>query len=450
MMNQQNRPNILFLFTDQQSATMMRCAGNRYVNTPAMDNIAAQGVQFKRAYCTNPVCVPSRFSLMTGHLSSEIELRNNQDQHIPAIPDPIKQNGLGWLMRKAGYETAYGGKVHLPKGLTPQDLGFETIISADERDGLAEACADFVSKEHDSPFFLVASFINPHDICHMAIRDFAETDLEKKLSEPHRIELQEVDAALRLAEVVNREEFFAWRCPPLPANYEIQPDEPEAIRHMQARSPFKRKAREFYNEERWRLHRWVYAKLTERVDEQIGRVLQALKQSPHAQNTLIVFTSDHGDMDASHRMEHKTAFYEEASRIPLLIAAPEMPHCNFVDTHLVSNGLDLLPTFCDYAGIEAPPDVTGLSLRPLINGDPPPVWRTALPVESEMGQMIVSERFKYMLHHEGANREQLIDLLADPGEMRNAIGDPQNQKIVEHLQAELADVFSQYKSVIRG
>lgn len=448
-MTQPERPNILFIFTDQQSANMLSVAGNRTVNTPAMDSIAARGVQFRRAYCANPMCVPSRFSLMTGRLPSEIGLCNNTDKHIGFIPDHIKQNGLGWLLRRAGYETAYGGKVHLPKGLTPEDLGFDTI-SSDERDGLADACADFLTQPHDQPFFLVASFINPHDICYMAIRDFAESDGEKRLLERGQVELQELDTALRLPEGVSESEFFAWHCPPLPANFEIQTDEPEAISLMQARSPFKRKAREHYDEARWRLHCWAYARLTERVDAQIGRVLQALEDSGHAENTLVVFTSDHGDMDASHRMEHKTAFYEEASRIPLLVAAPGMQHVGLVDTHLVSNGLDLLPTLCDYAGAASPEDVQGFSLHPLIEGQTVENWRTALPVESEIGRMIVTERYKYMLYDEGANREQLIDLLTDPGEMRNAAGDPQSQAMLEYLRSEFNAVFSQHVSVKGG
>ncbi len=434
------RPNIVFIFTDQQSATMMGCAGNRYVKTPAMDSIAAQGVQFKRAYCGNPMCVPSRFCLMTGHLPDDIGLRNNTDGHIPSIPTEITQNGLGWLLRNAGYETAYGGKVHLPKGLTPEDLGFDTI-STDERDALADTCADFVSRKHERPYFLVASFINPHDICLMAIRDFAETALEKQLSRPDRIELREVDAALRMAEAFERDDFYAWHAPPLPANYDVQADEPEAIGMMQARSPFKLKARQFYDDERWRMHRWVYARLTERVDAQIGRLLKALHASDQAENTLIVFSSDHGDMDASHRMEHKTAFYEEASRIPLLIAAPGGA-MGCVDTHLVSNGLDLLPTFCDYAETTPPPELLGVSLRPLIEGKPPESWRSALPVESEIGRMIVGDRFKYMLYDAGAHREQLMDLLTDPGETRNAINDPENHEVLDSMRASFADSFS--------
>lgn len=435
-----NRPNILFIFTDQQSATMMSCAGNRYVNTPAMDRIADQGIRLERAYSMNPMCVPSRFSLLTGRRGSDIELLNNTDHHIECIPDDVKQNGMGWLLCSAGYKTAYGGKVHLPKGLTPEDLGFETI-STDERDQLAQDCIDFLNQTHDQPFLLVASFINPHDICHMAIRDFAETDLEKSLSRPDRIELQEVDKALQLPDGMSREQFFAAVCPPLPDNFEIQQDEPAAIPMMQARSPFKRKARAHYTEEQWRLHRWVYARLTERVDAQIGRVLDALEANGLAENTLIVFSSDHGDMDASHRMEHKTAFYDEAARIPLLLAGAGVDHQGVVDNRLVSNGLDLLPTFCEIAGIDPPDHLEGMSLLPLMQGDANHAWREILPVESEIGQMIIHQHYKYMMHYDGDNREQLIDMLTDPGEMRNAINDPQHRQRVEALREKFKKTF---------
>lgn len=435
-----NQPNIVFIFTDQQSAAMMSCAGNRYVDTPAMDNIAENGIRFERAYSMNPMCVPSRFSLLTGRRGSDIGLLNNNDKSIDAIPDDIKQNGMGWLLREAGYTTAYGGKVHLPKGLTPEDLGFETI-STDERDKLADDCVDFLNQSHDKPFMLVAAFINPHDICHIAIRDFAETDLEKSLSHPDRIELQEVDEALKLPDDMSREEFLATVCPPLPDNFEIQKDEPEAISKMQARSPFKRKSRAHYTDEQWRMHRWAYARLTERVDEQIERVLNAIDANGLAENTLIVFSSDHGDMDASHRMEHKTAFYDEAARIPLLISGAGVNPQGVVDTRLTSNGLDLLPTFCDFAGIEPPEKLEGLSLRPLLEGRADTDWREVLPVESEMGQMIISGQYKYMMHYDGKHREQLIDLLTDPGEMRNAINDPQQQPMLSELRQKFMHVF---------
>ena len=427
-------PNIVFIFTDQQSAHMMGCAGNRYVNTPAMDSLAASGVRFDRAYCTNPVCVPSRFSLMTGRMPSEIELRNNSAAHLECVPEHITSTGLGWLLRNAGYETVYGGKVHLPK-MTPEDIGFE-YVTRDERDGLSDACVEFLERDHDRPFFLVASFINPHDICYMAIRDFRESSLDDRLIESGRVELQTLDRALQLPEGVDEQQFFEEYCPPVPPNFEPQEDEPEAIRIMQSWRTFKKYAREKWPPERWRLHRWAYAKLTEMVDAQIARVLDAIRASGQEENTVVIFSSDHGDHDSAHRMEHKTAFYEEAARVPLIVSQPGTTPAGVVDdTHLVSNGLDLLPTLCDYAGVEVPSGLSGLSFRPLAEGREPESWRSHLALESEIGYMVMGTRYKYLLHDEGESREQLIDLERDPFETRNAARDSDQQEaLAEYRQ----------------
>ena len=435
------RPNILLIVTDQQSAFMLGCAGNRHVRTPAMDRIAARGVRFARTWCSNPMCLPSRFSLVTGRLGSDFGIRHNDDGQRADIPAAVRGATAGWLLRRAGYETAWGGKAHLPAGWTPGALGFETI-TRDERDGLAAVCADFVGRKRQRPFFLMASFINPHDICFMAIRDYADDERRRQLARKNPDALRELDAALQLPPGMDREAFFAWHCPPLPTNFEIQQDEPEAIRLMQARSPFKRMAREQYDEERWRLHRWAYARLTERVDGQVGRILDALEAGGVADNTLVIFTSDHGDMDASHRMEHKSAFYEEATRVPLLIAGAGVERRGAVDSRPVSNGLDLLPTLCDFAGAEPASALPGLSLRPLLAGQDAVAWRDLLPVESELGRMVTGGRYKYMHYDEGAHGEQLIDLLADPDEMRNAAADPQNREVLARMRVSLEEVFA--------
>ena len=405
-----------------------------------MDSIARRGTRFERAYCMNPMCVPSRFSLFTGRRGSDIGLLNNKDDHISEIPAAVLEGAMGWQMRRAGYRTAYGGKTHFPLGSSPEDLGFETI-SQDDRDGLAEDCVRFLARDHSEPFLLVASFINPHDICHMAIRDFAETPLERRLSQPDRIELKELDAALQIPDGMTKEEFFLSVCPPLPDNFEVPPDESEAIRLMQARSPFKQKARDRYSEEDWRMHRWAYARLTERVDGQIAGLLAGLRDNQLDDDTVLVFTSDHGDMDASHRMEHKTAFYEEAARVPLLIAGPGTASGAVDDQHLVSNGLDLLPTFCALAGFEPPAELEGRSLLPLLDAAPAAVWRDAIPVESEMGQMVLRQDVKYMRYYQGQRREQLIDLAADPGEMRNAVNDAAQRPRLGEMRDAFAAMF---------
>lgn len=432
------QPNILLILTDQQSATMMSCAGNPWLQTPAMDSLAATGMRFDRAYSTNPVCIPSRFSLMTGRMPSEIGLRSCDVSPVASIPQEIRDGGVGWLMRSAGYETAYGGKVHLPR-MTAEDIGFETICE-DERDVLAETCADYVSRDHEKPFFLCASFINPHDICYLAIRDFAETDHEKALIARGQAETAALDAALVRPEGIDEDTFFRDHCPSLPANHEPQIGEPEAIRRHLEMAPFKKKARERYGDEDWRRHRWAYARLTERVDAQIGRVLDALRAGGHADNTVVIFTSDHGDHDSSHKLEHKTMFYEEACRIPLIVSQPGCTP-NGVCPDLVSNGLDLLPTLCDYAGIQPPAGLHGRSLRSQAEGVPAVPARPFVPMENQIGRAVVTERFKYMLHDEGADREQLMDLEADRGETRNAIADPGREADLKTCRNYFTDHF---------
>jgi choline-sulfatase len=151
---------------------------------------------------------------------------------------------------------------------------------------------------------------------------------------------------------------------------------------------------------------------------------------------VVIFTSDHGDLDAAHRMEHKTALYEEACRIPLLICEPGGARAADADTtHLVSNGLDLLPTVCDYAGVDPPGDLAGASLRPLVEGKPVADWRTALPVESEIGRMVVGERYKYVLYDSGAHAERLVDLTSDPGEMHNLATEPSCASVLAEHRA---------------
>ena len=121
-------PNILLIVTDQQHAGMMSCAGNRWLKTPAMDSLASLGTRFERAYSTNPVCVPSRFSLLTGHYPSVIGMRHNGSETSNA--EAFLNRAMGTVFRRAGYRTMYGGKVHLPGAMRNiKECGFETVIS---------------------------------------------------------------------------------------------------------------------------------------------------------------------------------------------------------------------------------------------------------------------------------------------------------------------------------
>lgn len=416
------RPNLLLLLTDQQSAAMMSCAGNPWLHTPAMDGLAARGLRFEQAYCTNPVCIASRFSLFTGRMPSAIGMLSNRTATLPPIPPDVPAQGLGHRLRAAGYRTAYAGKVHLPR-MTPVDVGFE-VLDKDEREGLARTCADFLRQAPRQPFCLVASFINPHDICYLALRDFAATEQERFFVRAGGTEIATLDAALARPAGLAEAEFFATVCPPLPAAFEPLPDEPEAIAMMLAARPFRQQARSRWDERRWREHRWAYARLTERVDAQIGTVLAALAETGLDRRTLIVFTSDHGDMDAAHRLEHKSTLYDQACRVPLLVCPPAGAADRVDRSHLVSNGLDLLPTLCDYAGAEPPPDLAGQSWRPLLEGREPAAWRSSLPLECAIGRAVLTPRWKYAAYDLGARPEQLFDRQADPDERRNLAAEP--------------------------
>ena len=141
-------------------------------------------------------------------------------------------------------------------------------------------------------------------------------------------------------------------------------------------------------------------------------------------------------MDSAHKMEHKTCLYEESARIPFLMMQGSGGVKRRVDTtHLVSSGLDLLPTVGDYAGIrDARCDPRGRSLRPLIEGKPVKNWRQTLGVESEIGRMVVGDGVKYIKYDFGVEQEQLLDLRKDPGETRHFTNDPKYAGLLEKLR----------------
>ncbi|MCC6858490.1 MAG: sulfatase-like hydrolase/transferase [Bryobacterales bacterium] len=412
------RPNILYIMTDQQHAGMMSCAGNRRLKTPAMDSIAATGTRFDLAYSANPVCVPARTSMMTGRYPSYFGMESNQPPGHP--PRDLSQT-LGNLFREAGYRTVFGGKTHWPRPMTPESLGFE-YLTADERDELAARCAEFLGRKQDRPFLLVASFINPHDICYMAIDAYTRAKNLPAMYPQSTVERQRVAEAAALPPGVSRQEFFARLCPPLPGNHGPTLGEPGAFAGF---GSFRGYVRRHWSEEEWRLHRWAYCRLTERVDAEIARVLEALRRSGLDRGTLVVFSSDHGDMDAAHGFEHKSLPYEEAARVPFIVSWPGHAAQGRVDRrHLVSAGVDLLPTLCDYAGIPAPAGLPGRSVRPLASGRPAAGWRRDLLIEFTGGRCLRSRRYKYARFEGPEPRELLLDMQKDPGEMKNLAFEP--------------------------
>lgn len=447
------KPNILILITDQQSHDLLSCAGTSWVKTPHLDRLAAAGTRFSRAYCSDPVCVPSRFSMFTGRMPSAIGMRGNGGKDLHPFSPADDAKGLGNLLRSAGYRTWYGGKVHWPVKLNPERLGFTTFCS-DDRERLAVETAALIHREAaaDAPWAMVSSLINPHDICYQAIRTFApNNDMDRSIMARGQVELANLDEALLPPPGVSREDFLAKHLPPLPKNWNIQEDEPELITPVLAERAFKLKARQEWGETDWRLHRWAYARLMERVDKQIGVILDALDASGQADDTLVIMTSDHGDHAGSHRLEHKTFFYDEAARVPWLMRLPGRIRAGAVEGDcLVATGLDLMATCCDYAGVAVPAVCKGQSLRGIAEGAAGATVRTQVYGENIISRMVVTKDWKYVRYDGGANAEQLYDLQKDPGETRNHAGIAANAGILTDLRTRLDQEMAMHAAIALG
>ncbi|WP_238474642.1 sulfatase [Maribacter algarum] len=434
-------PNIVYIYVDQLSANMMSCAGNQWLKTPAMDYIADNGMRFTRAYTTNPVCSPARVSLLTGRFPGYFtddqgeEVRENRGSiKIPQVSQEVLNTTLPSYLKKANYGLYYGGKEHLPASLSPSTLGF-TYFSKNERQELAAEAAKIIRADHDKPYFMMVSLINPHDICYMALREKATSEQDANILKRATVELTTLDSAMKIPEGVSSDEFFKSHCPPLPPNYEPQIDEPQAVKKLINLRPFRQNARENFTDDQWRHHRYAYHRLTEVVDAKIQTILDAIKESGQEENTLILFSSDHGDMSASHRMEHKSTLYEESANIPFMAMWKGHIPAGKVDSeNLVSNGLDLLPTICDYAGIIGVSDPRGKSLRPLLEGNKVN-WRETLGVESEIGKMVINKNgLKYVRYDLAGFEEQLLDLKEDPFETIHFTNNPKYRQPLDELR----------------
>jgi choline-sulfatase len=430
-----DRPNIVLILTDQQQAGMMSCAGNPYLRTPNMDALAGGGIRFDRAYSSNPVCLPARVSMVTGHYPGRFGISYDSDWRVK-VPRESLDACLPWVLQRAGYDTWFGGKGHWASNMTPASIGFQETIG-DQRDELADAAAAFIRARRDRPFFLSCAFINPHDICFLAIDDYTRANGLPVRHDRCSRDRQMLAQALSRMDGRTREEFATTECPPLRPNHGIPEGEPDAI-GMDLQD-FRVWARANWTAADWRVHRYAYCRLTESVDEQVGRVLGALSDAGIEENTLVLLTCDHGDLDGAHRLEHKDFFYEECARVPFVLRYPAAVRGGQVDgEHLVGASTDLFPTVCDFAGVEPPAGLPGRSVRALAAGRAGGVeWRDSLLVECRNGRMVRTARHKYASYAVGANSEWFVDTASDPGEMVNLVGRREYSAQVEQHRALL-------------
>ncbi len=420
------KPNILFLITDQHMADALSCAGNTYVKTPNLDKLAARGVRFTRNYVANPLCVPSRASLFSSRMPHELGIYGNTlgtdlaDKGVPT---------MGELMRTGGYDTYYAGKWHVHEAFPAYAKkktmpGFELLPmegGKDPRPGdkkteqkspqcdpfVTDAAVKFLQAKHANPFLLTISLLNPHDICEFPYFEGFKAMLPNDESvlpplRPNARDLEAVPSVLH-SEKENR---GAWS--------------------------FGR-----WTDLQWRQYQWLYYRLVESSDQLLGRILDALENSDFKDNTIVVFTSDHGEMLGSHRLISKEKLYEESANVPLIVALPGRPATT--NTRSLTSGMDLMPTFLDFAGVPRPPELRGRSLRALLEGatyqEPDFVASESFDPES---RMIRTARYKYVKYTFGENTEQFFDPEQDPYELHNLIAKPELAAEIELHRAYLA------------
>lgn len=438
-----DHPNIIFINTDQHTWDAISAYGNPYLNTPSIDLLHQNGTSFKRSYCTDPVCAAARSSWATGLYTSETGVPFNGGQLHPDIPD------IGQILRSSGYRAFHCGKWHVP-GRNVRE-SFEVLYYGKQNIGAGgaayydsastHAVADFLTNyDGKEPFYLQIGYIDPHDVC-----EYLHNHEEKFIPNP-------LDQG-----ILTQDDL-----PPLPENFMYDERETvlqriskrvdDAIIHQPILKAVKN-----WDEFHWRYFRWNYYRFIEKVDAEIGKTLSLLRKTPFCDNTLIIFSTDHGEASGSHQSFQKFALYEEEVHVPFIISCLgeniAIKKNRLDDAYFVS-GVDLFPTICDYAGIDIPKSCQGMSLRPLAEGKDIP-WREYAYIESNYwGRSIVTDRYKYITEYKPKEQEdflppgpdskqlglvQLFDRNNDPYETINLVDSHEHQDVINSCKNKLLE-----------
>jgi arylsulfatase A-like enzyme len=394
------RPNILFLFADDQRADTIAAWGNRHIQTPNLDGLVKRGYSFRNNYCfgsnSGAVCVPSRAMLMTGRRWFDVDLNLKTERLLPEF------------LRAAGYNTFAVGKWH---------NGRESLLRA-----FPEARSMFLGGMEDHTKVPVVDIVRGR---------VTESRVAAKFSSE-----EFADAAISfLGRQTNRQPFFcyvAFTAPHDPRN------PPKAYREMYYRNPPPLPANflpqhPFNNSFSWnirdenlanypRTERVIQDQLCEyyglitHLDEQVGRILRALEQNGQATNTLIIYTADHGLALGSHGLLGKQSVYEHSMKTPLVIAGPGVPRGE--STTAFTYLLDLFPTLCAAAEATPPLALGGHDLTPLWTGRSKSVRDSVFLPFTDTMRAVRDERWKLIVYPR-VNHQQLFDLKDDPDERKN-------------------------------
>ena len=438
------KPNILVVMADQLAPHFTGAYGHPLVRTPALDALAERGARFDAAYCHVPLCAPSRFSMMSGQQASAIGAWDNAAEFPASVPT------MAHYLNLAGYRTVLGGRMHfvgpdqhhgfadrLNTDIYPSDFGWtpnwdapheridkwyhnmESLSGAgqalatfqldyDEEVGFAAVrrLYDFARDNGEQPFFMVAAFMHPHD---------------PYVARPEWWDLYDHDAI------------------DLPAPVDLGSLDPHSIRirhGIEADTVG-------YTEEQCRNARHGYYANTSYFDSWLGRLVGVLEETGMIDNTVVIATSDHGDMLGERGLWFKMNFFERSLRVPFIMAGPGVAHGTVPNACSL---LDVLPTLLDIVAdggshyVEPVAPLAGRSLWESASGGDDPVDETIAEYTGEMSAhpmfMIRRGRHKYM--HCDIDPPMLYDVDADPEERTNLAESPAHAELVSGFAAEVA------------
>ncbi|MEZ5872174.1 MAG: choline-sulfatase [Nitratireductor sp.] len=435
------KPNILIIMVDQLNGTLFPDGPAPWLHAPNLKRLAARATRFSNCYTSSPLCAPARASFMSGQLPRRTRVYDNAAEFASDIPTYAHH------LRRAGYYTCLSGKMHfvgpdqmhgfeerLTTDIYPADFGWtpdyrkpgERIdwwyhnMGSVTGAGIAEitnqleyddeVAFNATAKIYDlargneaRPWCLTASFTHPHDpyVARRKYWDLYE-DCQYLLPHVHAMAFDKQDAHSQRIFKAND-----W------LNYDIR-------------------------EEDIRRSRRAYFANISYLDDKIGEMLEALETTRQADNTIIVFCSDHGDMLGERGLWFKMCFYEGSSRVPLMIAAPQMQGGKV--SAPVSN-VDVLPTLCDLAGIdmsEIMPWTDGETLVPMAGGAPRSrAVMIEYAAEASYAPMVSLREGQYKFNHCELDPPQLFDLEADPHELTNLAQDEAHSDLVRQFMAKV-------------
>lgn len=452
------RPNVIVILLDDVRADVFGCTGHPFSKTPAIDSLAAGGVQFQNAFVAISLCSPSRATILSGCRPQRTGVFGNRgrelDERVESFPEAFQ---------RAGYRTAFMGKWHMAPGIEAR-RGFDHWLSFNgqgvyrdpslwengervERTGymtdlLNDGAVEWLSERDGAePFLLYLSHKAVHVPFEPAERhrsDYADQDLA-----PPESWLDDLAGkpSYMIAERLERMSLGAWEPVPgeeLPDRIPTEVTEREMVLA-------KEKMRD-------------YLRCLRSVDEGVGRIMDTLRESGLERDTLVLLTSDNGLMIGEHFMGGvKQLAYEESIRVPLIISYPAGFEGPVLREELVSV-LDIAPTLLDLCGIESDSKMQGVSLRPLLNAEPKGsvAWRDDIYYEHFFDerwrwrphlQALRTERWKLIQSPMYPGELELYDLAQDPEELHNLALDPAHEEVVQALGLRLQERVAQAEAL---